>query len=155
MDIKLKIQPDLARLSRSLAGNVAGARRAGLIHIVADVEARGAKHAPVKKGNLANTHTSDVNADGTIGTVSFTALYAAYVHGGTGLYGPRRQMIRPKNTKALYWPGAAHPVRAVRGMPAQPFLFHAAEEADMEALYVEGAERYLERALGSAVRLEE
>lgn len=155
MDIKLKIQPDLARLSRSLAGAVAGARRAGLIHIVTDVEARAAKNAPVKTSNLANTHTSDVNADGTVGTVSFTAPYAAYVHGGTGLYGPRKQMIRPAKKKALYWPGAAHPVRAVRGMPARPFLSRAAGEADMEALYIEGAERYLERAQGSAIRLED
>jgi len=153
MKISYKIQPDLNRLSAKLPADVQEARRAGMINIVTEVEARARKRAPVKTSNLANTGTSDVNADGTIGTVKFTAPYAEYVHRGTGLYGPRKQMIRPKQKKALYWPGAAHPVRAVRGMPAQPFLLRAAEDSDIEALYIEGAERYLNRALGSAERL--
>lgn len=146
MKISYKIQPDLNRLSAKLPADVQGARRAGMNNVVTEVEARARKRAPVKTSNLANTGASDVNADGTIGTVKFTAPYAEYVHRGTGIYGPHKQMLRPKEKKALYWPGAAHPVRAVRGMPAQPFLARAAEEADIGALYMEGAERYFDHA---------
>jgi hypothetical protein len=145
MILDLKIQPDLSRFARSLKGNVKGARRAGMINVITDVEARGAKNAPVRTSNLANTHTSEVNDDGSVGTVSFTAPYAGHVHQGTGLYGPHKTKIVPKKGKALFWPGAAHPVRSTKGMQANPFLRKAAEDSDIGALYVEGAERFLKR----------
>lgn len=48
-----------------------------------------------------------------------TAPYAIYVHQGSG---PRT--ITPKNKKALFWPGAKHPVRSVRhpGTKPNPFM---------------------------------
>lgn len=181
MKITHKITPDLNRLANGLTHNSTGARRAGMINVVTEVEARAIKYAPVKTSNLANSGTSDVNADGSVGTITFTAPYAGFVHRGTGLYGPHKTRIVsrkeitivPKTAKGLFWPGAAHPVQMVRttkplfwpgmkhpvhstaGMKANPFLLRAAEDSDIEKLYVEGAERYLERALGSAVRLED
>ena len=145
MILDLKIQPDLARFARSLKGNVKGAMRAGMINVTTDVEARAAKDAPVRTSNLANTHTSQVDAEGSVGTVSFTAPYAVHVHQGTGLYGPHKTKIVPKNKKALYWPGGAHPVRSTKGMKANPFLRRAAQDSDIGARYVEGAERFLKR----------
>lgn len=146
MDIKLDIQPDLARLSRSLQGDVKKATRAGMINLTAAVEARARRNAPVRTSNLANTGTSVVNAEGTEGVVSFTAPYAEYVHQGTGIYGPRKKKIVPVAKKALYWPGAAHPIRAVLGMKGRPFLLNAAEDTDMEAAFTEGAKNYLNQA---------
>lgn len=143
MELKVNIQPDLARLARSLRGDIQGAKRAGMISLTAAVEARARKDAPVRTANLANTGTSQVNADGSQGTVTFTAPYAGYVHEGTGLFGPRKQKIVPSEKKALYWPGAAHPVRAVIGMKGRPFLKRAAEDSDISALFIEGAENYL------------
>lgn len=145
MKIDYKIQPDLNKLASKLKGDVQGARRAGMINIVTEVESRARKYAPVKTSNLANSGTSDVNADGSVGTISFIAPYAKYVHEGTGLYGPHKTKIVPKAKKALYWPGAAHPIRAVKGMKANPFLLKAAQDSDMEKLFVEGAENYLKR----------
>lgn len=145
MILDLKIQPDLARFARNLKGNVKGAMRAGMINLVTNIEAQAKKNAPVKTSNLANSGTSFVNADGSVGTVSFTAPYAEYVHRGTGLYGPYKKKIVPKNKKALYWPGGAHPVRSTKGMRANPFLRRAAEDSDIGALYVEGAERFLKK----------
>jgi hypothetical protein len=58
---------------------------------------------------MANTGTSSVNADGSVGTVSFTAPYAEYVHEGTGLYGPRRQKIVPKSKKSAVLAGCRAP----------------------------------------------
>ncbi|MFZ4394164.1 MAG: phage virion morphogenesis protein [Kiritimatiellia bacterium] len=57
--------------------------------------------------------------------------YAAAHQFGTGPY-----TIRPKNKKALSWPGAAHPVKVVHhpGLPARPFFpFTAAGEMTAKA----------------------
>lgn len=145
MELNFKIQPDLVRLARKLKGDVQGARRAGMISLTAEVEARARRNAPVRTANLANTGTSTVNSDGSQGLVSFTAPYAGYVHEGTGLFGPRKKMIVPTEKKALYWPGAAHPIRAVRGMKGRPYLMKAAEDSDMAELFTEGANHYLQR----------
>lgn len=143
--IQHKFVPDLNLIGKRITLIAEGARRAGLINVVSDIESRAIKNAPVRTSNLANSGTSNVNADGTVGTVAFTAPYAGYVHQGTGLYGPRKTKIKPKNKKALYWPGAAHPVRAVKGMKPNPFLVRAAEESDIPALFIEGAEKYIAR----------
>jgi hypothetical protein len=39
-------------------------------------------------------------------------------------YGTKPHIIRPKEKKALWWPGAEHPVLLVRhpGTPARPFI---------------------------------
>ncbi len=58
-----------------------------------------------------------------------TAPYAAYVNDGTGIYGPRGVPITPKNKKALYWEGAAHPVRSVRGMRPRKYMEKIVEKA--------------------------
>jgi HK97 gp10 family phage protein len=145
MNISHKFIPDLDRVAAKLTGDVRGAKRAGMINIVTSVEARAVKAAPVKKSNLANSGSNEVNQDGSQGIVTFSAPYAGYVHEGTGLYGPHETKIVPKAKKALYWPGAPHPIRAVKGMKANPFLLKAAQESDMEKLFTEGAENYLNR----------
>jgi len=143
MIIQHKFVPDLNLVGKRIPMMARESRRAGLINVVSEVEARAIKYAPVKKSNLANSGTSDVNEDGTIGVIKFTAPYAGYVHEGTGLYGPHKTKIVPKKKKYLYWPGAAHPVRAVKGMHGNPFLIRAAEESDIPKLFIEGAEKSL------------
>ncbi len=50
---------------------------------------------------------------------SYNIKYAIYIETGTDPY-----EIRPVKAKALFWPGAAHPVKVVHhpGIKAQPFL---------------------------------
>jgi hypothetical protein len=145
MIIECNITPDLGQLAQKLKSAGSGARRAGMINAVTTVEALARKDAPVKRSNLANSGSSKVEDDGDKGIITFSAPYAGYVHEGTGLYGPHKTKIVPKNKKALYWPGAAHPVRAVKGMHGKPFLRNAAEKADIPGLYAQGAENYLKR----------
>lgn len=45
-----------------------------------------------------------------------------YVTQGTGIYGPRGQRIVPLTKKALYWPGADHPVKSVAGQKPNDFV---------------------------------
>lgn len=56
---------------------------------------------------------------------SYNIKYAIYIETGTDPY-----IIRPKNAKALFWDGAAHPVKVVHhpGIKAQPFLRPAADK---------------------------
>ncbi len=74
-------------------------------------------------------------ASSTVRTTQPTKL--RYVREGTGIYGPRGAPIRPTRARALFWPGAEHPVRSVRGMPPNDFVTPALAEAVpqvMEAL---------------------
>lgn len=82
---------------------------------------------PFKTGQLRKSITSQVLSD-TEAVVGTNLYYARWVHDGTGLYGPMRRKIVPKKKKALHWPGAAHPVKSIKGMKARPFLAQAAEE---------------------------
>jgi HK97 gp10 family phage protein len=80
--------------------------------------------------NLYSSGGVDIQGSGleTEGTIKYTAFYAPYVEKGTGLYGPKKQKIYPKNGQALFWPGAAHPVKSIKGQKPQPFLGPAFEE---------------------------
>lgn len=58
--------------------------------------------------------------------VGTTVRYALFVHGGTGIYGPRRQPITPVTAQVLRFKPAGSPVflyrRSVKGMRGNPFL---------------------------------
>ena len=56
---------------------------------------------------------------------SFNVAYALAVEEGS-----RPHVIRPKTAKALWWPGADHPVMSVNhpGTRARPYLVPAADE---------------------------
>lgn len=75
--------------------------------------------------------------------VSTNVEYAA-VHQFGHQFPPRE--IRPKNKKALFWPGAEHPVKVVKWpgakVPARPFL--AIPDEEMPVLE-EAAKEYLEK----------
>ena len=94
----------------------------------------GGKAGQRKGTNLKHSGTSEISGSGfdTVGAVKFTALYAIYVHEGTGIYGPKQKpyTVEARNKKALFWQGAPHPFKKVtiRGMRARPFLKQAFEE---------------------------
>lgn len=59
---------------------------------------------------------------GPVRRIGSNVHYALYVEHGTGLFGPHHHVIVPTVKQALYWPGAHHPVRSVKGQRAQPFI---------------------------------
>lgn len=81
------------------------------------------------------------NLRATIGT---PVPYAEFVHGGT-----RAHDIRPRLKKALFWPGAGHPVRGVHhpGTAPNPFL-RVAFEARRGAI-INGIANGLEQTIRS------
>lgn len=94
------------------------------------VEAAAVRNAPEKTGNLINMIGSEFSGSGfeTEGKVISHAPYSIFVHEGTGIYGPSGLPIFPVTRQALFWPGAAHPVKMVKGQRSQPFLRDALED---------------------------
>lgn len=82
--------------------------------ILADAKA----FVPVDTGRLQASLTSEVQGK-TLRVGSRDVNYATDVEMGTAPH-----VITPRNKKALYWPGAAHPVAYVNhpGTRAQPYL---------------------------------
>lgn len=143
MEFFYKIDPKPEELMGKVKKQVLAARRAGMTNAVTGIEARAVKNAPVRTSNLANARTTDVSENGLRGVIRFIEPYAEHVHEGTGLYGPHRTKIIPKSKKALYWPGATHPWKSVKGMKGRPFLADAAADVDVAKLYQVGMQNYL------------
>jgi hypothetical protein len=145
----VRFSKDLRRIARELGANVASAKRAGMIALVEEIEARGVKHTPVRTSELANSETSHVNQDGSEGRVQATAKHARYIHDGTGLYGPHKKkiVILPNKKKALFWPGAKHPVKKVvqQGIRPNPFFKKALKEIRPADVFERGVKEFLKR----------
>jgi len=78
--------------------------------ILADAKA----YVPVDTGRLRDSLMSEVH-DKTLRVGSRDVNYATDVEMGTAPH-----VITPRNKKALYWPGAAHPVARVNHPGTQP-----------------------------------
>jgi HK97 gp10 family phage protein len=91
-----------------------------------DVQNEARRRAPVDTGRLRSSIVSRTEGGGrSLGyVVGSNVNYAAAVE-----YGTAPHVIKPKYKRALYWPGAAHPVAQVNhpGTRAQPFLRPAIE----------------------------
>lgn len=97
----------------------------------------GAAGAPrrINTGHLRNSVGFNliVRPDGLAVRVGTGVYYALYVHDGTGIYGPKHALIRPKQAKALVFRSKVYGAkrgkykglvfaRYVRGMRPNPFL---------------------------------
>lgn len=84
---------------------------------------------PWRTGTLVKTFgipPEGLKIERLVARVGPTVKYAVYVHEGT-----KAHTIYPKEKKALYWEGAAHPVRSVEhpGTKANPFMPRILEKA--------------------------
>lgn len=94
------------------------------------VAAAAVKNAPHRSDDLMEAICVEFRGVGfdIEGKVVSPMFYSGFVHEGTGIFGPLGMPIFPKEKKALWWPGAAHPVKMVRGQKPQPFLRDALEQ---------------------------
>ena len=83
--------------------------------------------APYKTGTLRRSIFTDVTSDGMRGVVAQDSSIAPY--GILQEYGTQAHEITPVNKKALFWPGALHPVKRVMhpGFGAHAFMSPAVE----------------------------
>lgn len=98
----------------------------------------GGKPKRINTGHLRASISTNliIRPEGLAVQVGTNVRYARWVHDGTGLYGPKHVVIRPKFGKVLVfsskiygakkgkWAGKVV-VRYVRGMKANPFLHDA------------------------------
>lgn len=88
-----------------------------LSHLMADIADDARSLVRVNTGRLKQSLKWET--DGLTGRVSTDVTYWVHVE-----YGTAPHVIRPRTKRALYWPGAEHPVAKVNhpGTPAHPFL---------------------------------
>lgn len=83
--------------------------------------------APYRTGRLkANIRVHKIRADGGFSVISNMGrrIHAHVPYASAVELGTYRHIIRPRFKKALWWPGARHPMAMVRhpGATAHPFL---------------------------------
>lgn len=89
----------------------------------------------VDTGHLRSSikHKLVFRTEGMSVRIGTNVYYARWVHDGTGIYGPRKMVIKPKRAKALVWRSQLHGqksgkfrgyvvVKSVKGMRPNPFL---------------------------------
>lgn len=86
--------------------------------------------------SMANAAQASRDLGSARAEISATAPYARFVHDGTPAH-----TIRPRAKKALFWPGAAHPMRAVEhpGYKGNPFMTNALDARAPEVAGLIGA----------------
>lgn len=108
-----------SRAKRNLGGGTSGPKRIDTGHLRSSI-----------KSQLI------VRPEGLGIRVGTSVHYARYVHDGTGLYGPKHTLIRPRTGKVLVWRSRIYGakkgkwagkvvVRSTKGMRPNPFLQNA------------------------------
>jgi hypothetical protein len=133
MDLRIDVTPDLDQFASRCKAAQSIIREEMLVAMrksVLIVENQGKVNAPVDTGNLRRSIHGEAlsHVHGTVGTA---VPYAVMVHEGT-----RAHVITPSSRKALFWPGARHPVRRVNhpGTRPNPFLKRALAEKRSEII---------------------
>lgn len=92
-------------------------------------ESRVKRRTPVRSGRLRRSITRSIIIPGVRGRVGTNMSYAIAVHEGAKAY-----TIRPVVKKALYWKGAAHPVRRVvhPATKGNPYLTNGLRDSEAE-----------------------
>lgn len=113
---------------RRVLGRMSDEVRRAVVQTGVDVQNRARELCPVDTGRLRASIVHRTEGGGrSVGVVIGTNVsYAADVE-----YGTAPHVILPTNKKALYWPGASHPVSKVNhpGTRPQPFMRPAVDLA--------------------------
>lgn len=123
--ITVRFKFDARKMMRKLGATKfdrAAQRWARATAIALEFEAK--KRAPVNFGRLKSsiTHRVEGVGGGVSALTGTNVQYAAFQEFGTGIYGPRRRMIRPVRAKILRWKGGKAG-RDVRGRFTTGFIF--------------------------------
>ena len=124
-DIKLSLK------TKEVEDKVKKATKQGLADVVRDIANDAIKLSPKKDGENMRSIKYEVGPGGEVakgeleGAVYSTSGYGGYLEVGTGLFGPKKQMIIPRTAKMLVWEGKGGKLifaKAVRGRPATPYF---------------------------------
>lgn len=89
------------------------------------------RHISTSQARLTSTGMWEVSA----GVRRGDSRHPLYVEGGTGLYGFRRDTIKPLRAKFMVWyrGGRWHRARETKGQHAQPFVYMAYQQTKLYA----------------------
>lgn len=116
---------------RDFTNSPSGVLARGVLRMAKRVEGSAKRRSPVDTGRLRSSITSEVVMRGglPIGRVGTNVKYALDIHNGTGIYGPLRRPIVPKNAKALRFTAKGGSklifAKSVKGQKGKPFLRNA------------------------------
>ena len=146
---ELKFEYDDSGLKK-LVGVFPGTLALGWKYVATDFWGNIRRESPVRHGRLAGSFALEKQSELSY-HVKSGVEYAMAVYSGTGERGDVDKGasgqpfdIFPVNKKALYWPGADHPVKAVYGHPgmrANPYIDRAEETTG------EKIEEFINRAM--------
>jgi len=150
METKIKTAPGLDQLFKQLGNDLEAGRSAAMTDVVETIEAHTVKiEAPhAKASNLVNGISSYILDRGNKGVVRASAKNkAGYDYAQAVFDGSKPHIIKPKNGRALFWPGAKHPVRSVKhpGFAGRHGFERAIEKDDPARVYDEGLMNFLRR----------
>lgn len=125
---------ELARAFRQAPTITEGALKRAIGNTAYRVEGQAKQNAPVDQGILRgsiNTDGSHKRGNDVYASVGTNVEYAKAQEEGTGIYGPRKTPIRPKNGKLLAWKrnGKWHFARQVRGVRPKRFFRRARDDS--------------------------
>ena len=142
--IIITISPPLSELAAKIQEDIHGSVKSGVYYLAEAIREKAQAEAPVRTSNLVNSIAPPyLSDDGMVATIKATAKYAKWVHRGTGIYGPYKTPVVPVTKKALFWAGAMHPVKNVKGMKPNPFFTRAVAATDVQEVFKNAVQRYL------------
>lgn len=109
---------------QSTGANVDGLINMAIRASALRVQSTARSNAPHRTGTLQRSILPEF--DNLYGEVKVNEKYGIFLEEGTDPF-----IMYPRNKKALFWPGAAHPVKSVRnpGIKARPFFQPAIESS--------------------------
>lgn len=144
MKVGIKVNSNIEEMLTRLGTDVRGGIIAGTTQVLETAAALIEPEVPVRTSNLTNSQTIEISADGTKGTLKWTAEYGRYVVEGTGLYGPRKKKITPKNAKALKTPWG--PRKSIKGQLPNDFVKRGIDPLlNAQAAFETGMGNYLKK----------
>lgn len=124
---------ELARAFREAPTITESALKKAIGNTAYRVEGDAEQNAPIDIGVLRgsiNTDGPHKRGNDVMASVGTNVKYARYMEEGTGIYGPRRTPITPKNGKVLAWKrnGKWHFARSVKGVKPKRFFKRARDD---------------------------
>ena len=146
-----QLRASLAAVVKDVDAELGRAMYAGGLVVEAQAAQNIRAHGLIDTGNLLDSVTASSPSSGPKGPeveIGTHVEYGAYWEFGTGIHaegGGDPIVIVPINKKALFWPGAPHPIThgvVQAGHPAKPWLRPAVDEHHAE----------IEQAIGGHIR---
>lgn len=134
----ISMSSNAARIQQRVAawsGNVTRALAKATLQAATVITAAAKQEAPVQTGRLRRSIAYQAGGPGRY-VVAPAVPYAVPLHEGS-----RPHEIRPKNKRALFWKGAAHPLRVVHhpGNRANAFMTRALANSRPQIAHIAAA----------------